>query len=80
MYKRQANEILGQTGLSNALVLGVESDTLFPVTQQKEIAEYLASGTTKVAYKSLDCLQGHDSFLVDIETFSREIKCFLENL
>ena len=79
-YGSSPNETLGQTGLSNALVLGVESDTLFPVSQQKEIAEYLASGTTKVIYKSLDCLQGHDSFLVDIETFSREIKCFLENI
>ena len=79
-YGTSPNEILGQTGLNNALVLGVESDTLFPVSQQKEIAEYLASGSTKVVYKSLNCIQGHDSFLVDIETFSREIKCFLENI
>lgn len=79
-YGSSPDEVLGQTGLNNALVLGVESDTLFPVSQQKEIAEYLSSGTTKVIYKSLDCIQGHDSFLVDIETFSREIKCFLENI
>ena len=79
-YGASPNEILGQTGLDNALVLGVESDTLFPVSQQKEVAEYLASGSTKVIYKSLDCIQGHDSFLVDIETFTREIKCFLESI
>ena len=79
-YGSSPEEVLGQTGLLNALVLGVKSDTLFPISQQKEIAEYLSAGSTKVIYKSLSCIQGHDSFLVDIETFSREIKCFLENI
>ena len=51
-----------------------------PINQQKELAEYLSADSTKVTYKSLNCLQGHDSFLVDIETFSREISCYLENI
>ena len=59
------------------MILGVESDILFPIYQQKELAEYLSADSTKVTYKSLNCLQGHDSFLVDIETFSREISYFL---
>ena len=77
---QSAEEVLGQAKVKKALVLGVESDILFPISQQKEIAEYLSSGTTKVTYKSLECIQGHDSFLVDIEIFSKEIKCFLENI
>ena len=79
-YGSSSEEVLGKTGLESALILGVESDILFPIYQQKELAEYLSAGSTKVTYKSLNCLQGHDSFLVDIETFSREISCYLENI
>ncbi len=79
-YGSSPDKVLGQSSIDNALVLGVKSDTLFPISQQKEIAESLSTGSTKVTYKSLDCIQGHDSFLVDIETFSKEIKCFLENI
>ncbi len=79
-YGSSSEQVLGKTGLENALVLGVESDVLFPKNQQKELAEYLSTDSTKVTYKSLDCIQGHDSFLVDIETFSQEISCFLKNI
>ena len=79
-YGSSSEEVLGKTGLESALILGVESDILFPIYQQKELAEYLSADSTKVTYKSLNCIQGHDSFLVDIETFSREISCYLENI
>ena len=79
-YGSSSEEVLGKTGLESALILGVESDILFPIYQQKELAEYLSADSTKVTYKSLNCLQGHDSFLVDIETFYREISCYLENI
>jgi homoserine O-acetyltransferase len=79
-YGSSPDKVLGNTTLTNALVLGVKTDTLFPISQQKELAECLSSGSTKVIYKSLDCIQGHDSFLVDIEIFTKEIKCFLENI
>ena len=79
-YGSSSEEVLGKTGLESALILGVESDILFPINQQKELAEYLSTNSTKVTYKSLDCIQGHDSFLVDIERFSEEIKCYLKDL
>ena len=79
-YGSSPEKVLGNTTLTNALVLGVKTDTLFPISQQKELAECLSSGSTKAIYKSLDCIQGHDSFLVDIEIFTKEIKCFLENI
>ena len=79
-YGSSSEEVLGKTGLESALILGVESDILFPINQQKELAEYLSTNSTKVTYKSLDCIQGHDSFLVDIERFSEEIKCYLKDI
>ncbi|OAD73460.1 hypothetical protein PHYBLDRAFT_88026, partial [Phycomyces blakesleeanus NRRL 1555(-)] len=48
------------------LVLGVQSDILFPVWQQKEIAECLrAAGNKRVTYYELDAMFGHDTFLID---------------
>ena len=79
-YGSSSEEVLGKTGLESALILGVESDILFPINQQKELAEYLSTNSTKVTYKSLGCIQGHDSFLVDIERFSEEIKCYLKDI
>ena len=64
--------------IKNALVLGVNTDILFPPQQQKEIAELLTLSNTKVDYKELSCIQGHDSFLVDTTTFSKEIKSFIK--
>ena len=78
-YGPSSKEVLSKTGLESALILGVNSDILFPIDQQKELAECLSADSTKVTYKSLDCMQGHDSFLVDTETFSREISCYLKN-
>ena len=77
-YGPSSKEVLSKTGLESALILGVNSDILFPIDQQKELAECLSADSTKVTYKSLDCMQGHDSFLVDTETFSREISCYLK--
>ncbi|ORX52023.1 homoserine O-acetyltransferase, partial [Hesseltinella vesiculosa] len=42
------------------LVLGIQTDLLFPVWQQKEIAECLrAAGNKKVTYYELDAMFGH---------------------
>jgi homoserine O-acetyltransferase len=73
-------DALSKTKLEKALVLGVNSDILFPLQQQKEIAEGLSQAGAKVQYKELNCIQGHDSFLVDIETFGLEINDFILNL
>ena len=61
-------------------MLGVTTDILFPPQQQKEIAELLSLANTKVEYKELNCIQGHDSFLVDTDTFAKEVKGFISNL
>ncbi|KAI9206951.1 homoserine O-acetyltransferase [Polychytrium aggregatum] len=62
------------------LVLGVQSDILFPVTQQKEIADCLrAGGNNNVTYYELDALYGHDTFLIDLPNVGAAVKGHLES-
>lgn len=60
-----------------ALVIGVETDFLFPLPQQKEIADGLAAAGMDVTFAGLDSLQGHDAFLVDMDNFRPLIGQFL---
>ncbi|MBK19018.1 MAG: homoserine O-acetyltransferase [Rhodospirillaceae bacterium] len=60
---------LALTGLESALVIGVETDFLFPPHQQKELATGLEAGGVNVTFEILDSLQGHDSFLIDMDRF-----------
>ena len=47
-----------------ALIIGVQSDLLFPVEQQRELAECLRmNGNKQVMYYEMDAPHGHDSFL-----------------
>jgi homoserine O-acetyltransferase len=46
------------------LILGVQSDILFPVEQQREIADALRmAGNDQVVYYELGGVWGHDTFL-----------------
>jgi hypothetical protein len=46
------------------LVLGVQSDILFPVDQQREVADALRmAGNQRVSYYELGGVWGHDTFL-----------------
>ncbi|KAM3581388.1 Serine O-succinyltransferase, variant 2 [Umbelopsis sp. WA50703] len=74
--------IQGMTNIKMpTLVLGVQSDILFPVWQQKEIAECLrASGNKNVTYYELDSMYGHDTFLIDGVSVGGAVKGHLELL
>jgi len=63
--------------LERALVIGVTSDILFPLEQQRELAEGFASVCTDTQFAELDCIRGHDSFLVDMDAFRPVIWDFL---
>jgi homoserine acetyltransferase len=52
-----------------ALIIGVTTDFLFPVHQQHELAKGLAGHGRQVEFVELDSLQGHDSFLVDMDSY-----------
>jgi homoserine O-acetyltransferase len=60
-----------------ALVIGVESDMLFPIHQQRELVEYLRVAGANVDFHAFPSVQGHDSFLVDLPRFEPAIGEFL---
>jgi homoserine O-acetyltransferase len=65
-------------GVRRALVIGVETDLLFPIDQQREIAEHLrAAGRATVEFHAFPSLQGHDAFLVDLARFEPALQEFL---
>ena len=60
------------------LVIGVQSDTLFPIEQQRELAECLkANGNPNVVYYELNQPWGHDTFLLDVTNVGSAINGFL---
>ncbi|HNP37262.1 MAG TPA: homoserine O-acetyltransferase [Woeseiaceae bacterium] len=60
--------------LERALVIGVSSDILFPLHQQQELAEGLGRVIPATEFVPLDCIRGHDSFLVEMDAF-RPVLC-----
>jgi homoserine O-acetyltransferase/O-succinyltransferase len=74
------SEALRRFTVEAALVVGVETDLLFPIEQQQELAEGLAVGDREVQFARLPSLQGHDSFLVDMDRFRPVIGEFLAKL
>ncbi len=58
------------------LIVGVRSDFLFPIAQQKEIADILKHNNLETTFAALDSIQGHDSFLIDQENFAPTIREF----
>ncbi|KAJ3044298.1 hypothetical protein HDV00_002618 [Rhizophlyctis rosea] len=74
--------IKGMSGITMpTLVLGVQSDILFPYWQQKEIAECLReAGNKSVTYYELDAIYGHDTFLIDLVNIGGAVKGHLENV
>ena len=61
------------------LIVGVKSDILFPLDQQKELADGFAKAKKNFQFEQLDSIQGHDSFLVDEDRFSKVIRDFFQN-
>jgi len=67
------------TAMQPCLVIGVQHDVLFPVWQQKEVADSLRqAGNKKVCYYELDSVYGHDSFLLDAVSIGPAVKGLLE--
>ena len=75
-----ANAALRNIALEKALVIGVETDILFPLQQQEQLADGLRAGGADVTFAPLPSPQGHDAFLVDIARFGPVVGDFLGNL
>jgi len=60
------------------LVLGVQSDILFPVEQQRELVDALRmAGNSQVSYFELGGVWGHDTFLLDVLNVGGAVRGFL---
>jgi len=68
---------LARIVVDKALVIGVPSDILFPLHQQRELAEGIAAAGNDVKFLQLDSINGHDSFLVDMDRFRPAVHKFL---
>ncbi|HET6602799.1 MAG TPA: homoserine O-acetyltransferase [Xanthomonadaceae bacterium] len=77
---RSIDEALASIELERALAIGVETDILFPLNQQEEIAEGLRAGGVPADFAPLSSPQGHDAFLVDHARFGPVIERFLARL
>ena len=70
------NAGLAKIHVKKALIIGVTTDILFPIEQQKEIAEGLIKAGRNVEFVSIDSINGHDAFLVDRDHFAPVISDF----
>lgn len=58
---------------AKTLVIGVDSDLLFPVEEQK----YLAAHISGAVYQEIKSFYGHDGFLIETKVISQHIAAFL---
>jgi homoserine O-acetyltransferase len=68
---------LVKSGIERALVVGVESDLLFAIGEQRALAQSLTDAGIATRFAPLNCIEGHDSFLIDTAAFGAEISGFL---
>ncbi|MGH8401636.1 MAG: homoserine O-acetyltransferase MetX [Gammaproteobacteria bacterium] len=71
---------LSRLQLQQAKVIGVESDILFPLHQQRTLAHALQAAGVPTQLEALTSKQGHDSFLVDMTRFRPAIADFLAGI
>lgn len=71
------NAGLAKIHVKKALIIGVTTDILFPLEQQREIAQGLTKAGRNVEFVTIDSINGHDAFLVDRDHFSPVIEAFL---
>lgn len=55
---------------AKAVVIGIESDLLFPIEEQK----LLASEITNARFEKIDSIYGHDGFLIEYEQLAKIIQ------
>jgi homoserine O-acetyltransferase len=66
--------------VQRTLVLGVQSDMLYTINQQQQIADELRAAGRAVEFHAFPSPQGHDAFLVDHARFEPAIGNFVRSL
>jgi homoserine O-acetyltransferase len=60
---------------ADTLAIGIETDILFPLTEQQEIAAHIPGAK----YAAIDSLYGHDGFLLEFEQIEKLIREHIDN-
>jgi homoserine O-acetyltransferase len=61
---------------AKALVIGIESDILFPIHEQKFLAQQIPRAT----FTALTSIYGHDGFLVEFDQLKKIIRHHFKKL
>ncbi len=61
---------------SRIMVIGVTSDFLYTIDQQRDLADGFVATGKPVSLVELESIQGHDSFLVDMDRFRPVLAAF----
>ncbi len=77
---RSLVDALGHIKLDSACIIGVDSDILFPLHQQRSLATAFVANGIEAELVELPSDQGHDSFLVDYDRFKPAIACYLQKI
>jgi homoserine O-acetyltransferase len=70
-------ELLGRARLESALIIGVETDLLFAIGEQRALARAFDAAGIRTRFLALPSIEGHDAFLVDLPRFGAAIGGFL---
>ena len=76
--EQELKEQLAKIQAEHVLVIGVETDMLFPLHQQRELANQLKMPGRELEFLELPSIQGHDSFLLDVDRFNSPIESFFK--
>jgi homoserine O-acetyltransferase len=73
----KAEDVYRRSGITSALVVGVESDILFAIDEQAHIARGMEAAGIATRFVPLPSIEGHDAFLVDLPRFDAALRGFL---
>lgn len=63
-----------------ALVIGIDSDILYPIAEQKELVGVLSANGNDAIYREITSLHGHDAFLIEWGQMDDAVRSFMATL
>jgi len=66
--------------ISKVLIIGINSDLLYPPWLQYQLVEELSANKVNVVYKEINSPHGHDAFLIEFDKLNAILADFMTNL